>query len=213
MRFTMGIRFDLMKLPDSTKKRMVTAIKTFRKMYPNIELVVIDKAPGVMRAVEYKDFNIFLFMGEEPWETAHRKRFTQPQLSFQEYGFRIEVINSYDPGKEYKRVERIPMESEADLFGISNYRVYDKERGKFLNFLYNNLFCYEARGRGNLAAVTTLNIPAMRSDNLKFYKVYKVNLMERGYMAYHSELKPIPFIHFPAGDKPFPKSKKREKVV
>ncbi|MCP4344084.1 MAG: hypothetical protein GY795_00985 [Desulfobacterales bacterium] len=200
----MGIRFDLMKLPDSTKKRMVKAIKGYRKMYPNIELVVIDKAPGVMRALEYHDFNIILFMGEEPWETANRKRFNQPQLCFHEYGFRIEVINSYYPGPAYEKVERIPAESEARLLSFNNYRVGREELGNFQKFLYNNLFCYKPKGKGDMSSITTINVPAMRSDNRKFYQIYKTNLLELGYMAYHKELKTVPFIHFPVGEKPIP---------
>ncbi len=34
-------------------------------MHLNIELVVINKAPGLMQALVYRGFNITLFMGEE----------------------------------------------------------------------------------------------------------------------------------------------------
>ncbi len=173
-------------------------------MYPNIELVVIDKAPGVVRACEYRDFNIFLFMGEESWETANRKRFTQPQNYFHEYGFRIEVINSYDPGCEYKRVERIPEKSEAKIFNFNHYRVNPHQREDYLKFLCHNLFRYEARGKGNLSSVTTINVPAMKSDNRMFYQIYVTNLLEKGYMVYHKELKPVPFIPYPIEDKSNP---------
>ncbi len=204
MRFIMGIRFDLMKLPDSTKKRMEKAIKGYRKMYPNIELVVIDKAPGVMRALEYKDFNIILFMGEEPWDTAIRTRSDQPQLCFHEFGFRIELINSYQPGHAYEKVERIPAESETRLLSLNNYRFGQKQLSEFQKFLYNNLFYYKPKGKGDMSLVTSINVPAMKSDNRKFYQIYKTNLLELGYMAYHKELKPVPFIDFPVGDKPTP---------
>ncbi len=191
-----------MKLPEATQKRLVKTVNKFRKMYPNIELVVIDKAPGVMRALEFRDFNIFLFMGEEPWETANRKRFTQPQFYFHEYGFRIEVVNSYDPGGEYKKVERIPEKCDARVFNFNHYRVNAHRREDYLKFLYHNLFCYEARGKGDLPSVTTINVPAMKSDNRMFSQIYMTNLLEKGYLVYHGELKPVPFIRF---DKPISK--------
>ncbi len=201
MRFTMSVKFDLMKLPTAIQNRLVKTVKKFRKMYPNIELVVSDKAPGIMRALEYRDFNIILFMGEEPWETANRRRFTQPQQYFHEYGFRIEVVNSYDPGDDYKRVKRIPAKSEAKIVNFNHYRVNPHQREDYLKFLYHNLFCYKGRGNGDLSSVTAINVPAMKSDNRMFCQLYTTNLLERTYMVYHKELQPVPFIDFDV-DKP-----------
>ncbi len=194
-----------MKLPAATQKRIARTIKGLCKIYPNIEMAVIDKAPGVMRALEYRDLNIILFMGEEPAGDRHQRRVDPPQLSLDEYRFRIEVVNSYHPGSAYKRVMRIPEEYEAKLFNFNSYRVGSKERGEFLKFLYNNLFYYKDRGRGDMSSVTSINVPVMKRDNPKFYQLYTTNLLERGYQAFHSELKPVPFVHFPAGFKSIPK--------
>ncbi len=206
----MSIRFDLKKLPDSTKKRLVRTIKGFRKMYPNIELVLIDKAPGVMRACEYQDFNIILFMGEELYCNRQNKEVIQTPLNFNEYQFRIEVINSYHPGSAYRKVERIPEESEAKLFSVNDYRVGSSERGELLKYLYHNLFYYADRGKGDMSSVTTINVPAAKRDNPKFYHLYRTNLLERGYMAFHRELKTVPFIDFPRGYKSIPKALRKK---
>ncbi len=61
-----------------------------------------------------------------------------------------------------------------------------------------------------MSSVTTINVPAMKSDNPKFYQLYMTNLLERGYTAYHREQKPVPFIHFPVKAKAVPETLRKK---
>ncbi len=61
----MSIELDITKLPAETIRRITRTARGFLKKFPNIHTIIIDRGEGVKTASEYKDFHLFLFMGEE----------------------------------------------------------------------------------------------------------------------------------------------------
>ncbi len=163
----MTVEYDLMKLSERTKKRINRISDKLRGAFPEIETIIICRAPGVEEALEFDDFELFIF-------------FDKGESS------------SFSPGMGYEKRERI-FPPDHDLLSQFYKNVTPELESDFRDFLNRNLHYFEFTGTPEDFPGIIAVIPSqMNEDNQSFSKFYLTKIYDRGYLIFGTYRKPIP---------------------
>ncbi len=168
----MTVKCDLMKLSERTKTRITRISDKLRGAFPDIQTIIICRAPGIESAVEFDDFELFIFFDKEG------NRGAEP----------------FSPGMGYEKRER-KFPPDLDLltqFYKSVTPELQVENGDFLN---RNLHYFEFTGTPeDFPGIIAVTSSQMNEDHQSFCKFYLTKIYDRGYLIFRTDLKPVPAV-------------------
>ncbi len=166
----MTVKYDLMKLSERTKKRIIRISDKLRGAFPDIQTIIINRAPGVENGVEFDDFELFVF-----FKTKKRGE-----------------SDSFCPGMGYEKIAR-KFPSDLDLLSHFYKNVTRDLESDYEDFLNRNLHYFEFTGTPEDFPGIIAVIPSqMKEDNMNFFKFYLTKTYDRGYLIFRDDLKPVP---------------------
>ncbi len=170
----MTVKYDLMKLSERTKMRITRISDKLRGAFPDIETIIICRAPGIEKAVDFDDFELFVFFDKEDQKEA---------LPF-------------SPGMGYEERERV-FPTDLELLSQLYKNVTPELESDYQDFLNRNMHYFEFTGTPEDFPGIIAVIPSqMRDDNKSFCKFCLTKTYDRGYLIYRSDLKPVPALPY-----------------
>ncbi len=170
----MTVKYDLIKLSQRTKKRIARISDKLHGAFPDIETIIICRAPGVKKAVEFDDFELFIFFDTK----------------------KMGETDSFCPGMGYENVER-KFPSDLELLSHFYKNVTPELESDYQDFLNRNMHYFEFTGTPEDFPGIIAVIPSqMRDDNKSFCKFNLTKTYDRGYLIYRSDLKPVPALPY-----------------
>ncbi len=168
----MTVKYDLMKLSERTKKRITRISDKLHGAFPDIQTIIICRKPGVEEAVEFDDFELFIFFDTEKRGES----------------------DSFCPGMGYEKRER-NFPSDLDLLSHFYKNVTRELECDYRDFLNRNLHYFEFTGTPeDFPGIIAVTPSQMNKDNKSFCKFYLTKIYDRGYLIYRDELKPAPAV-------------------
>ncbi len=166
----MTVKYDLARLPLRTKKRIIRISDKLRGAFPDVQTIIICRAPGVKRAVEFDGFELFIFFDTEKRGES----------------------DSFFPGMGYEKRERI-FPTDLELLSQFYKNVTPELERDYQDFVNRNLHYFEFTGTPEDFPGITAVIPSqMKDDNKSFCKFCLTKTYDRGYLIYRDDLKPVP---------------------
>ncbi len=168
----MTVEYELMKLSERTKKRITRISDKLHGAFPEIETIIICRAPGVEEAVEFDDFELFVFFDKE-------KR---------------GEVEPFSPGMGYEKRER-NFPPDLDLLSHFYKNVTPELESEYQDFQNRNLHYFEFTGTPEDFPGIIAVVPSqMKDDNKSFCKFYLTKIYDRGYLIFRTDLKPAPAV-------------------
>ncbi len=168
----MTVKYDLMKLSERRKKRITRISDKLHGAFPEIETIIINRKPGVEEALEFDDFELFIFFDKEGRSETE----------------------SFTPGMGYEKRER-KFPSDLDLLSHFYKNVTRELENEYQDFLNRNLHYYEFTGTPEDFPGIIAVIPSqMKDDHKSFSKFYLTKTYDRGYLIFKDDLKPAPAV-------------------
>ncbi len=168
----MTVENDLIKLSERTKKRITRISDKLHGAFPDIQTILICRAPGVEEAVEFDDFELFIFFNiEKRGESA-----------------------PFSPGMGYEKRERI-FPPDLDLLSQFYKNVTPELESDYQDFLNRYLNYFEFTGTPeDFPGIIAVTPSQMREDHKSFCKFYLTKIYDRGYLIFKDDLKPAPAV-------------------
>ncbi|MCP4349094.1 MAG: hypothetical protein GY795_26740 [Desulfobacterales bacterium] len=168
----MTVENDLIKLSERTKKRITRISDKLHGAFPHIQTIIICRAAGVEKAVEFDDFELFIF-----FDTKKRGE-----------------SDSFLPGMGYEKRER-EFPSDLDLLSHFYKNVTPELEREYQDFVNRNMHYFEFTGTPeDFPGIISVIPSQMKEDNQSFCKFYLTKIYDRGYLIYRDDLKPAPAV-------------------
>ncbi len=182
----MSVIDDLKNLSSQQRRFIQRAAGKLRKMLPTTHTIIINRKPGLQKAVNLTDFELTVLVNAE--SEAEKERTVSESLFNKGSGKVSAPCRIYTPGYAYIQSSREVDPDEAEALTYEYEDVYDNSRQAYLELLKKHLKLFVKDGSMN---VITVNAPEMEKGNPLYYKLYTINLYLIGYVIYNRDIQPI----------------------
>ncbi len=181
----MTVKYDLIKLPLTTKNAVARLARRVLKVLPDTHTIVLIKKPEIMRATLFSDFEMIIFVNAET--EVETKRIIAESRFNGGSGLPSPSYRIYDPHMAYIETERIPSQDELSALNYHFTKIPPHVEKSYLNFLSEHLKFFK---KHDFLNITTVNSPEMEKSDPLYYQLYITHHIEKGYMIFSTLNKP-----------------------